>query len=159
MKVKWKWIALLLLIINTGLSTALLLGPPRPDRKPHMRIEERFEDEFELNAEQMDQIRQEIDGHRRQSRHLQEQINQQRRELMTFIADPNDSTARKLSQEIGQMEARKERMILMHFHRMRAIIPTTHHAEFDRIIQELLTNPRRPGPPPGQRGVPPRRGR
>jgi periplasmic protein CpxP/Spy len=111
--------------------------------------------ELNLNVAQQrhfDSLRQ---GHFEQMQRDREEMRKLKDAFFGQLKNAGDTIPAALAQEIGAVQARIDLNTFHHFAALRRICTDEQQKKFDDIIQNVLKNLGRPGPPPGDKRMPP----
>ncbi len=145
------WVVIFLAALNVALLVFIWFGHNRLAQKPlqgGMRV---LEERLQLNEEQKQQLNQLRDEHFKNMKVLRVASQAARKELHSLWAEANASDkVTELSQRIGTTHAAIEKANYDHFAQIRAICSPEQQKIFDELIQDVLRQGERPGPPKGR---------
>lgn len=145
------WVVILLAILNIALLVFIWTGQNRPPKEPQRAGMTVFEERLELNETQKGQLRQLRDEHFKTLTQLRSESRQTRKTLHSLWAEVDASNkVTELTQRMGTLHAAIEKATFDHFAQIRAICSPEQQKIFDELIQDVLRQGERLGPPNGK---------
>ncbi|MDR8391517.1 periplasmic heavy metal sensor [Aliifodinibius sp. S!AR15-10] len=161
---KYRWALtgfIILLILNIGtIATIWLIRPPREAvffrDEPPRRVQQFLQRELELNPGQQERIRDLRIQHVRKIRPLMDQLRKRRTAYVGLLQSADslktEQNVDSLSAQIGQAQARIERINYEHFRQIRRQLREDQKPRFDRILEQSMRGMhQRRGPGAGNR--------
>lgn len=123
-----------------------------PPGSPRGRIEDLLREELRMTDKQFSDYRDLIEQHKQQRRECKDETRKLRKVLLLSISSGNDSTAQRLSKEIGEREAVFEKQTYDHFKAVYNLLDAEQKKKFGDFMEDVADRlDPGPPPPPGER--------
>lgn len=146
------WIVIVLAILNVVLLTFIWQGHQHSQRRGPGGGMKLLEEKLGLSESQKSELEQIRESHFSRMEELRTDSRQTRKALHDLWSETNSSQkVSELTEHLGKLQAAIEKATFEHFAEIRSICTPEQQKVFDNLIQDVLRQGDRPGPPNGRR--------